>query len=407
MEQQRAKAALDALAQIQDDQTLSQVIVEMLKLKPQVCPAVVAATCPDLTYAPSKAITERRARGTIKTIHPGGGYGFISCPDIQVVFGCDVFAHAKQLLGHSPGTEVSFAILLNKDSKPQAFDIEDLGSAGKGGGMDMMKGGGGMDMMKGGGGMDMMKGGGGMDMMKGGGGMDPMGMKGMGWKGAMEMMGKGVAPQGSLKGGLKGKVSQTGELGEFMGTVKAFNPEKGFGFIHSEGMIGLIEGDVFLHESNLNGFVPGQQVKFTAYLHNGRAQAKNLEDATGMSPHDIAGMNMDMGWNDMDAGKGKGGSMGGQDMGKGPGFVGDTELGQFVGTVKLFNPQKGYGFLTCQSLIEQGYGDVFVHQKHIHEYQVGDIVTFSAFLHKGSQLQARELKGEPGQLPASKMPRLF
>ena len=58
------------------------------------------------------------------------------------VFGCDVFAHAKQIGGFTPGTEVSFAILLNKDSKPQAFDIEELSaspaSMGKGKGAMMV-----------------------------------------------------------------------------------------------------------------------------------------------------------------------------------------------------------------------------------------------------------------------------
>ena len=37
--------------------------------------------------------------------------------------------------------------------------------------------------------------------------------------------------------------------------------------------------------------------------------------------------------------------------------------------VKAFNPARGFGFITCDSLAQQGYGDVFVHQKHIGEYQ--------------------------------------
>ena len=62
---------------------------------------------------------------------------------VRQVFGCDVFAHAKQIGGFSAGTEVSFAILLNKDSKPQAFDIEELSpspaSMGKGKGAMMVE----------------------------------------------------------------------------------------------------------------------------------------------------------------------------------------------------------------------------------------------------------------------------
>ena len=63
--------------------------------------------------------------------------------NVRQVFGCDVFAHAKQIGGFSAGTEVSFAILLNKDSKPQAFDIEELSpspaSMGKGKGAMMVE----------------------------------------------------------------------------------------------------------------------------------------------------------------------------------------------------------------------------------------------------------------------------
>lgn len=49
----------------------------------------------------------------------------LSCASRQV-FGSDVFAHAKQIARFSPGTNVSFAILLNKDRRPQAFDIEEI-----------------------------------------------------------------------------------------------------------------------------------------------------------------------------------------------------------------------------------------------------------------------------------------
>ena len=37
--------------------------------------------------------------------------------------------------------------------------------------------------------------------------------------------------------------------------------------------------------------------------------------------------------------------------------------------VKTFNAARGFGFITCETLAQQGYGDVFVHQKHIGEHQ--------------------------------------
>lgn len=49
----------------------------------------------------------------------------LSCASRQV-FGSDVFAHAKQIARFSPGTNVSFAILLKRNRRPQAFDIEEI-----------------------------------------------------------------------------------------------------------------------------------------------------------------------------------------------------------------------------------------------------------------------------------------
>lgn len=102
-------------------------------------------------------------------------------------------------------------------------------------------------------------------------------------------------------------------------------------------------------------------------------------------------------------GKGMGGKgMGGKGMDGGD--AADVELGQFEGTLIQFNETKGMGFLQSPALTAQGYGDVFVHQKNINGFKVGDLVTFNAYLHKGASawrsgghsLQARDLQGEPG-----------
>ena len=112
---------------------------------------------------------------------------------------------------------------------------------------------------------------------------------------------------------------------------------------------------MFLHSSNLGAFGPGSVVRCTVYLHNGRAQAKNLEEA---SEADLAaadggadgmgkGMIMDAGKGMMDAGKGmmdagKGmmdAGKGMMDAGKGipgMGHIPDQELGQYVGSDPLW-----------------------------------------------------------------------
>ena len=91
---------------------------------------------------------------------------------------------------------------------------------------------------------------------------------------------------------------------------------------------------MFLHSSNLGPFGPGSVVRCTVYLHNGRAQAKNLEEA---SPAELAVAD----GSGMDGGKGMGGQSGGGLVptgGAGPGMPGhipDQELGQYVGTEPL------------------------------------------------------------------------
>merc|ERR1719162_2112428 len=76
-----------------------------------------------MAYAPSSILTAKRARGFIKSFNAATGFGFIDCPQLKELFGRDVFVHGKQMRGHTVGSAVSFAIVLNKENQPQAFDI--------------------------------------------------------------------------------------------------------------------------------------------------------------------------------------------------------------------------------------------------------------------------------------------
>jgi len=280
VDQAKAQEILEALSSVEDETTAIAIVVEFLKHRPQIAPAVVAATVPDLTYAPARAITERRAKGTVKTVNHAQGYGFISAPEIAAVFGCDIFAHVKQIGSLQAGTPVSFAIMLSRDNKPQAFDVEELTSPG------------------------------------------------------------GLAM-----------------LNTNMGSMGA-SPAKGM-------MCGQAKGMMCGHAS-IKGGAMG-------------AMSSSMKGSKGPG-----------------AASGCGGS--------------DTELGQFEGTVKNFNQERGFGFITSEALVAQGYSDIYVHAKNIGLFQVGDTVTFTAFLHRGSQLQAKDLGGEPGNgmfasEPMGKMPR--
>jgi CspA family cold shock protein len=65
-----------------------------------------------------------------------------------------------------------------------------------------------------------------------------------------------------------------------IGTVKWFNPTKGYGFIQPEDG----SADVFVHisaveKSELTGLVEGQRVSFDVVTERGKTAAGNLESA--------------------------------------------------------------------------------------------------------------------------------
>mmetsp|Transcript_66568 Transcript_66568/g.172231 ORF Transcript_66568/g.172231 Transcript_66568/m.172231 type:complete len:179 (-) Transcript_66568:55-591(-) len=160
------QSLVDGLCALDYDSAVT-VMTSVLQARPELAPPVVNFSVPDLTYPPSKALIERRSEGTIKSFNETKGFGFIDCRELNETFGNDVFIHHAQMAGGlSVGEHVTFAVMLNKENKPQGYDLQPGKGGGKmGGGKDGMKGGWGDDWGKGG-----MKGGG----MKGG-MLSPMG----------------------------------------------------------------------------------------------------------------------------------------------------------------------------------------------------------------------------------------
>lgn len=124
-----------------------------------------------------------RYQGRIKSFNVQKGFGFIDCPEAHQVYGRDVFLHKAQIATFQIGSQVSFAVEINKTSMPQARDLleSDMslgGFAGFGGmGMPGMGMGGGAGGGKGGynnskGGGKGKGRGGGKDNKKGGAGGD-------------------------------------------------------------------------------------------------------------------------------------------------------------------------------------------------------------------------------------------
>ena len=202
--------------------------------------------------------------GTVKWFNTAKGFGFIQPDD----GGSDVFVHISAveqagLRGLNEGDLVSFELEQDRRSgKLSAGQLVVTGqgaapprSAGGGGG-----GGGGFDRPRGGGGFGGGggSGGGGFDRPRGGGGSGGFGGGGGGG---------GGRPSGD-------------PAGAGAGTVKWFNPTKGFGFIQPD------DGgqDVFVHisaveQAGLRGLNEGQQVAYDleADRRSGKTSATNLK----------------------------------------------------------------------------------------------------------------------------------
>ncbi|MDQ8027598.1 MAG: cold shock domain-containing protein [Brevundimonas sp.] len=147
------------------------------------------------------------------------------------------------------------------------------------------------------------------------------------------------------------------------GTVRFFNPAKGFGFIASD----TGEGDVFvhvtaLHASGLSNLDEGDVVIFEleADRRSGRTSAVDLELVEKAPPG--GGARPPRAFT---------GAQASRDRSQ------PTAIGAGSGTVKWFNGDKGFGFITPTA----GGEDVFVHatslrQAGIDHLQDGQAVTF-------------------------------
>eukprot|EP00931_Biecheleriopsis_adriatica_P103581 TRINITY_DN78396_c0_g1_i1.p1 TRINITY_DN78396_c0_g1~~TRINITY_DN78396_c0_g1_i1.p1 ORF type:complete len:320 (+),score=65.14 TRINITY_DN78396_c0_g1_i1:97-960(+) len=284
------QAMLQALAAL-DDASLISVITQTMTSRPELAPGVVNGAVPNLTYAPADSLTKRRAKGKITPLAPNTAMGFIDCPELRAVFGADVYVHKNQVGGYPVGTEVDFAILLSKDMKPQAFDLQPTGAvAGAAAGCGTAaccgglggKGKGGGAMMSSLGGIDYGMGAIGGGCPTGGGDAWSSGNAwgGDAWAGGMAGAGgKGKGDDGKGKAGLTGdsKPDVQQILGQYVGQIKSFNGKNGFGFIFCEALQkqGYTQ-DVYLHHNQIGEFQPGQMVSFTAYL-NKKGQPQSMD----------------------------------------------------------------------------------------------------------------------------------
>jgi len=66
--------------------------------------------------------------------------------------------------------------------------------------------------------------------------------------------------------------------------------------------------------------------------------------------------------------------------------------GKYVGRVKSFNPEKGFGFIECPQTWQLHQRDVFLHKAQIGDMAVGQYVTFSCEVNKQNMPQAKDVQ---------------
>jgi cold shock protein len=176
------------------------------------------------------------------------------------------------------------------------------------------------------------------------------------------------------------------------GTVKWFNTAKGFGFIQPDDG----GADVFVHvsaveQAGLRGLNEGDQVEFEMEQdrRSGKLAAGNLV-VTGHGPAPSGGGSRPPrsggfggGGGGFDRGPRGGGGGGGFDRPRG------EIAGSGAGTVKWFNPTKGFGFIQP----EGGGQDVFVHISAVERAGLGN-------LHEGQKVSFELERGQQGKTSA-------
>lgn len=321
-EQAQVSEAAEKMS-LYDDPVLLAALQTVLEDRPSVVQELADWMLPDRAYGNARVLQDGRLTGTVKSYNEPKGYGFIDCPEVKEAFGSDVFLHRSQVADFVVGQQVSFAILVNKERKPQAFD---LGPSQNG--KDMKKASGKGPVGKGaasagkamaaramasaewaspaaakgawgawgpdawmaeaaawkGGGWDASWKGAPAWGLPAGKGKNPW----ADWAPAVDKgKGKGGGAKGSTERPARGPPGTSTEIEgvtdiRHEGTIKSFNETRGFGFIQCDVLMEQFGADVFLHKVQFQGFEVGQEVSFEVFLNkDGKPQGKELLSADG------------------------------------------------------------------------------------------------------------------------------
>jgi len=166
---------------------------------------------------------------------------------------------------------------------------------------------------------------------------------------------------GLIGAALSGRLPSSSHI--LYGTVMSFNEEKGWGFIHCEATKKLFNKDVFVMKNILKGIAIkiGDLVFFKMEMGMRGPQATEISVLL-------------------------------------PGSIGaDGQPGRrFKGVIKMFDAEKGWGFIEGQEVKDTFGKDLFIHKRELGEMQdlpqVGAEVSFTVELDNRGQPQAKNVE---------------
>jgi len=146
----------------------------------------------------------------------------------------------------------------------------------------------------------------------------------------------------------------------YVGRIKSYAPQQGYGFIECEETWVLYNADVFLHKNqveggNLKKANLGDTVQFCVERNKaGRPQARNVERYVEGAP----------------------------------------PTKSFVGKVKSYSDELGYGFIQCEDTQNIFSGDIFLHKRQFDSAALerGCMVTFTVEINPKGRPQARNVE---------------
>eukprot|EP00931_Biecheleriopsis_adriatica_P115959 TRINITY_DN91694_c0_g1_i1.p1 TRINITY_DN91694_c0_g1~~TRINITY_DN91694_c0_g1_i1.p1 ORF type:complete len:902 (+),score=202.58 TRINITY_DN91694_c0_g1_i1:91-2796(+) len=178
---------------------------------------------------------------------------------------------------------------------------------------------------------------------------------------------------------------------EYHGVLAQFSVQKAFGFIKSPAARADFGSDIWVHQKfltqNEGSIQVGESLRFKVKRNaRGQAQAMDIHKAPLPEPaSDSGGMKRAVSDKDDDEGPTS------EPAASSRARAGSDDK-RFVGTVKFFDHEKGYGFLRCAELHDRWGTDIYVHKNFINDCVVGDHVSFTVKVNKTGKPQALQVK---------------